>query len=54
MEAKMRWLRGSVMGTLCVIVVTVVFVRGMIHVTTPNIGTMVQVDASVISPSSDH
>ena len=41
------------MGTLCVIVVTVAFVRGVIHATTPNIGTVVQVDEAVISPGID-
>lgn len=48
----MRWLRGSVLGTLCVIAVTVAFVRGVIYATTPNVGTLVQVDASGFGPGS--
>ena len=49
----MRRMRGPVLGLVCVLILTVVYLRGVIHVTTPNVQAFVQAGMSDFTPLPD-
>ena len=46
----MRRMRGPVLGLVCVLVLSVAYLRGVVHVNTPNIQPFIQADMTSLSP----
>lgn len=50
----MRTMRGPVLGLVCVLVLTVVFLRGVVHVTTPQADAFARAGMAGVPPAPNH
>ena len=46
----MQRMRTPLLGMVCAIVLTVAFLKGVIHATTPDLGTLMQADPAGFGP----